>query len=161
LKYPINDETSSTTTTTNKNNLKLDVLKTRLKLNPNSIYLEHINPEQFTTSSTSSSSTTSTSTSTTTTTTSTNAAQKSTTSTVLSIRQKLGKGSKKQKDPAIMNTLPTPVFISHRVGSGLEPEKVKKSQSEHQRKLLGLKYHMVTKGMDEKTLQAKRRYHPY
>jgi len=87
-----------------------------------------------------------------------------TNTTVSSIREKLaggGKISKRQakildRDPDIVASIAMPTFVSHRVGSGLTPEQIKKAQDEHTRKLLGWKYHVASKAQEERLLNTRR-----
>jgi len=79
------------------------------------------------------------------------------------VRRKLAaKKTKRQqkyesRDPNIMAKIKAPVFISTKASTGLTTEEIKTAQAEHSRKLIGWKYHVYSKALQESDLQQERK----
>eukprot|EP01121_Diplochlamys_sp_Union-15-3_P001719 TRINITY_DN11498_c0_g1_i1.p1 TRINITY_DN11498_c0_g1~~TRINITY_DN11498_c0_g1_i1.p1 ORF type:complete len:165 (+),score=28.75 TRINITY_DN11498_c0_g1_i1:104-598(+) len=79
------------------------------------------------------------------------------------VRQKLtaGKPTKKQihnsRDPKLLAKIKAPVFIATKESHGITPEQVQRAQQEHKNKLIGWKYHVLSKAQQEADLQHQRK----
>jgi len=54
------------------------------------------------------------------------------------------------RDPALIAQIKTPVFIASQSSKGLTTEQIKRAQEEHSRKLMGWKYHQLSKAREDK-----------